>query len=196
MNPVPEDSIKQIFTEARTHRAWLPQTVSDETLRQVYELTKLGPTSANSCPARFVFVRAEPAKGKLIACLSPANVEKVKAAPVTAIIAMDQKFYDQIPKLSPQSPKMRDFFASDPALAESTAFRNSSLQGAYFILAARALGLDCGPMSGFDNKNLDEQFFQGTTWKSNFICNIGHGDRTKLHPRQPRLAFEEACQIL
>jgi nitroreductase len=170
--------------------------VSDETLRQVYELTRLGPTSANSCPARFVFVRNEPAKGKLIACLSGSNVEKVKAAPVTAIIGMDEKFFIEIPRLAPQSAKLRDVFASDPVLCQATAFRNSSLQGAYFILAARALGLDCGPMSGFDNKKLDEAFFAGTSWKSNFICNIGHGDRSKLHPRQPRLAFEEACRIL
>lgn len=196
MNPVPEEALRQIFTEARTHRAWLPEPVSDETLRQVYELTRLGPTSANSCPARFVFVRAEPAKGKLITCLSGSNVEKVKAAPVTAIIAMDEKFFIEIPRLSPQSARLRDVFASDPVLCASTAFRNSSLQGAYFILAARAVGLDCGPMSGFDNQKVDEAFFAGTSWRSNFISNIGHGDRSKLHPRQPRLAFEEACKVL
>jgi 3-hydroxypropanoate dehydrogenase len=196
MNPISPEAIGQLFTEARTFHGWLPQHVSDETLREIYDLMKWGPTSANSCPARIVFVKQGPEKEKLIAALAPGNVEKVKAAPVTAIIAADDLFYDQIPKLSPAMPQFRDVLASNKDLAERTAFRNSSLQGAYFILAARALGLDCGPMSGFSNKQLDDLFFTGTSWKSNFICNLGYGDRSKLHPRAPRLDFEEACRIV
>lgn len=196
MHPISPESIKQLFTEARTFRAWLPEKVSDQTLRDIYDLMKWGPTSANSCPARIVFVKAGPEKEKLISCLALGNVDKVKAAPVTAIIAQDEKFYDHIPKLNPHAVYYRDLFASDKALAESTAFRNSSLQGAYFIMAARALGLDCGPMSGFDNQKLDEVFFAGISWKSNFLCNVGYGDKSKLPPRLPRLTFEEACKIV
>ncbi len=156
---------------------------------------KWGPTSANLCPARIVFLRKGPEKEKLFNCLLPANIDKVKGAPVTAIIAQDPLFYDKVEKLFPQAPTFRDTFASDKVLADTTAFRNSSLQGAYFILAARALGFDCGPMSGFNNQKVDELFFSKTTWQSNFICNIGYGDKTKLFPRLPRLAFEEACEI-
>ena len=195
MKPLPSDALKQLFTEARTYQAWLPEAVSDEDLKAIYKLMKWGPTSANLCPARIVFLRNGPEKENLIACLSPGNVDKVKRAPVTAIIAQDLLFYDKINTLFPQAPAFRDTFASDKALTEATAFRNSSLQGAYFILAARALGFDCGPMSGFDNKRLDDYFFSKTAWKSNFICNIGYGDKTKLFPRLPRLAFEEACTI-
>lgn len=196
MSAISDEAMRQLFTEARTFGAWLAKDVSDQTLREIYDLMKWGPTSANSCPARIVFVRAGMEKEKLISCLAPGNVEKVKAAPVTAIVAADSKFYDQIPKLFPPAASFRETFASDQTLAEATAFRNSSLQGAYFILAARALGLDCGPMSGFDNKKLDGLFFSETSWKSNFICNVGYGDRSKLHPRLPRLAFEEACKIV
>lgn len=188
-------AIAQLFTEARTFRAWTAQPVDEQQLRAIYELMKMGPTSSNLCPARLVFVRSPAAKEKLLPCLAPENVEKVKAAPVTAIIAMDAKFYDQTAKLFPQAPHYREAFAKDPVLAEATAFRNSSLQGAYFILAARALGLDCGPMSGFDNAKVDAAFLAGTAWKSNFICNIGYGDRSRLHPRLPRLSFDEACQV-
>jgi len=195
MKPLPSDALKQLFTEARTYQAWLPEAVSDEDLKAIYELMKWGPTSANLCPARIVFLRNGPEKEKLIACLSSGNVDKVKEAPVTAIIAHDLLFYDKINTLFPQAPAFRDTFASDKALTEATAFRNSSLQGAYFILAARALGFDCGPMSGFDNQKLDEYFFSKTAWRSNFICNIGYGDKTKLFPRLRRLAFEEACMI-
>ncbi len=196
MNLISPEAMGQLFTGARTFHAWLPKDVSDQTLREIYDLMKWGPTSANSCPARFVFVRSGPQKEKLIGCLSPGNVDKVKAAPVTAIIAMDELIYDQISKLFPAAPQFREIFAGDKTLAASTAFRNSSLQGAYFLLAARAVGLDCGPMSGFDNKRLDESFFAGTSWKSNFICNLGYGDRSKLYPRSPRLSFEEACRIV
>ena len=195
MPTIPDESIRQIFTDARTFAAWLPQDVPDQTLHELYDLMKFGPTSANSSPARIVFVKNGPAKDKLITCLAPLNVDKVKAAPVTAIVAFDEKFYDLLPKLSPQAD-FRSMFASNKSLAEETAFRNSSLQGAYFILAARAIGLDTGPMSGFNKAKVDELFFKDTTWKSNFICNIGHGDRAKLHPRSPRVAFDEACRIL
>jgi 3-hydroxypropanoate dehydrogenase len=190
-----EEALKQILTEARTHNVWLPESVSDESLAKVYDLMKWGPTSANSSPARIVFVKSKEAKEKLLLCMSEGNVEKTKAAPVTAIIAQDTEFYEKLPKLFPFADA-RSWFAGNKPLAESTAFRNSSLQGAYFIIAARSLGLDCGPMSGFDNAKVDAAFFQGTSWKSNFLCNLGYGDATKLYPRAPRLDFPETCKIL
>jgi nitroreductase len=193
---ISKEAARQLFTEARTFVAWLPKPVEDDTLRALYDLMKWGPTSANTTPARFVFVRSAAEKEKLIACLAPGNVDKVRAAPVTAIIAWDERFYDLIPRLFPVMPQMKDLFTSDKALAEATAFRNGSLQGGYFILAARAVGLDCGPMSGFDNAKVDEAFFKGTSWKSNFLCNLGYGDATKLYPRGPRLGFAEACKII
>jgi len=192
---LPEAALEQIFTKARTHSAWLPQPVSDELLVQIYDLMKWGSTSANSSPARILFVKSREAKEKLLPCMAPGNVEKTKAAPVTAIIAMDMEFYEKLPKLFPHTDA-RSWFAGNPSLIESTAFRNSSLQGAYFIIAARSLGLDCGPMSGFDNAKVDASFFQGTSWKSNFICNIGYGDASKLNPRAPRLDFNEACKVV
>lgn len=196
MNAIANESLKQLFLEARTFNHWLPNDVSDEQLNEIYELMKWGPTSANLCPARLVFIKSDVEKQKLISCLMPLNIEKVKAAPATVIIAQDKTFYEQIEKLYPQGTGFRELFESNASFAESTAFRNSSLQGAYFILAARALGFDCGPMSGFDNQKLDETFFSGSSWQSNFICNLGYGDRTKLYPRLPRLSFEEACQII
>jgi len=195
VKPLSEEANDIVFLKARTHSAWLNKTVSNETLQQAYDLMKYGPTSANCCPARIVFVKSKEAKEKLIPCLTPQNVDKTTEAPVTAIIAMDMAFYEQLPKLFPQVDA-RAWFAGNPALIESTAFRNSSLQGAYFILAARMAGLDCGPMSGFDNAKLDAAFFAGTSWKSNFICNLGYGNPSKLHPRNPRLSFEEACKVL
>ncbi len=195
MESISAQALAQLFSDARSFGAWQPKDVEEETLRSIYELMKWGPTSANTSPARIVFVKSKSAKEKLIPCLAPGNVEKVKAAPVTAIVAMDEKFYDQVPRLFPMAASFRDMFANDKALAEATAFRNSSLQGAYLMLAARALGLDVGPMSGFDNKKVDEAFLAGTSWKSNFICNLGYGDRSKLFPRLPRLAFDEACRI-
>jgi len=195
-NSISSDAIKQLFTEARTHRSWLPKEMSDQDLKNIYELMKWGPTSANLCPARILFIKNGPEKEKLIMCLEPLNVDKVKEAPVTAIIAYDQEFYEQTKKLFPHAPHFRDLYASDKAHAETTAFRNGSLQGAYFILAARALGFDCGPMSGFHKQKLDETFFSGTSWKSNFLCNVGYGDKTKLLPRLPRLSFEETCKII
>lgn len=193
---IAESHIKQLFTEARTFTDWQSQEISDETLHKIYELMKWGPTSANGCPARIVFVKGQQAKEKLITALDQGNVKKVQSAPVTAIIAMDEKFYEQMPKLAPQSPSFKDYFASNVQLAADSAFRNSSLQGAYFILAARAVGLDCGPMSGFNNAKLDELFLKDTNWKSNFICNIGYGKKESLYPRAPRLTFDEACRIL
>src|SRR5258706_12216656 len=163
-----EEGLEQIHTERRTHRVWLPEPVSDDLLVQIYNLMKWGPTSANSSPARIVFVKSTEAKAKLLPCMAEGNVEKTKAAPVTAIIAQDMEFYEKLPKLFPFADA-RSWFAGNKSFAESTAFRNSSLQGAYFIIAARALGLDCGPMSGFDNAKVDEVFFHGTSLKSNFI---------------------------
>jgi nitroreductase len=196
MPAISEESIKQLFTEARTYPGWLPEPVADETLHAIYDLMKWGPTSANLTPARILFVKTDEAKEKLLPCLMPLNVEKVKAAPVTAIIAQDAEYYEQIPKLFPQGVGFLANFRSNQAFREITGIRNSSLQGAYFIIAARALGLDCGPMSGFDNNKVDEVFFAGTTWKSNFVCNIGHGDSKSVFPRLPRLSFEEACRIV
>jgi nitroreductase len=192
---ISQEAINQIFVHARTFAGWEKKPVSEQTLRELYELVKLGPTSANMSPARFVFVQSAEAKEKLYPCLMPLNVEKVKAAPVTAIVAMDTEFYQHLPRLFPHAD-MKSMFAANKPLAEEAAFRNGSLQGGYFILAARSLGLDAGPMSGFDNKKVDEVFLKGTTWKSNFICNLGYGDRSKLHPRLPRLTFEEACRVI
>jgi 3-hydroxypropanoate dehydrogenase len=192
---VAEGAMEQVFTHARTHTVWLPEPVSDDLLRQVYELAKWGPTSANCSPARVVFVRSREAKEKLVACMAPGNVEKTRAAPVTAIIAQDMEFYEKLPELFPHADA-RSWFAGNTDLIASTAFRNSTLQGAYLIIAARALGLDCGPMSGFDNAKVDAAFFQGTSWKSNFVCNLGYGNPSALRPRNPRLDFDEACKIL
>ena len=192
--PISTSSIQQLFTDARTHHAWLKQDVPDELLRKLYDLAKWGPTSANSTPMRVVFVKSQAAKEKLLPALMNSNGAQVQAAPVTAIVAYDQKFYEHLPVLFPAFD-MRPLFASNASLSEQTAFRNSSLQGAYLILAARALGLDAGPMSGFDNAKVDEAFFKDTSWKSNFICNLGYGDAAKLHPRGPRLTFEQAALI-
>jgi 3-hydroxypropanoate dehydrogenase len=187
-------SIQQLFTDARTHHAWQDRDVADGLLQEIYDLAKWGPTSANSLPMRIVFVKSKAAKEKLMPALAGSNFEQVRAAPVTAIVAYDQKFYDQLPTLFPAFDA-RSLFASNPSLSEQTALRNSSLQGAYFILAARALGLDTGPMSGFDNAKVDQAFFENSSWKSNFLCNIGYGDAAKLHPRGPRLGFDQACII-
>jgi 3-hydroxypropanoate dehydrogenase len=192
---ISDQALDQIFLDARTHNAWLPKPVPVETLREAYELARWGPTSANSSPARFVFLTSEAAKARLLPALAPLNVDKTKSAPVTVIIAWDAEFYDQLPKLLPHVD-MRPMFAGNQALAEDTAFRNSSLQGGYFILAARAVGLDCGPMSGFDKAKVNAEFFPDGKWKANFLCNIGYGDRSKLFPRNPRLDFDEACRVL
>ena len=191
-----DEALDRLFRTARTFSYWLDKPVSDGTLRQIYELMKWGPTSANGSPARIVFARTPEARQRLIPLLAAANVEKVRTAPVTAIVGYDLAFYEQLPRLFPHASGYRDMFAKAPELAEETARRNSSLQGAYLIVAARALGLDCGPMSGFDNAKLDQEFFGGTQVRSNFLCNIGYGDRAQLHARGPRLSFEEACTLL
>jgi 3-hydroxypropanoate dehydrogenase len=206
MDRVNDDVLDVLFRKARTHSVWLPKPVPDALLRQLYEVVKWGPTSANSCPARFVFLRSAAAKERLRPALAAGNVEKTMTAPVTVIIAYDLKFYEKLPKLFPHNPAMRDIFANNPQLIEQTAKRNSSLQGAFLMLAARALGLDCGPMSGFDSAKVDEEFFAADKCedceqeffpaghvKSNFLCNLGYGDTSKLFPRSPRLDFSEAC---
>lgn len=188
-------AIKTLFTEARTHNGWQETPVTDETLREIYDLMKWGPTSANCSPARIVFVRTPEGKEKLRSSLSSGNLEKTLAAPVTAIIAWDSEFYERLPELFPHGDA-RSWFTSSPALAEETAFRNSTMQAAYLIFACRALGLDTGPMSGFDRQKVDEAFFMGTTLKSNLLINIGYGDVSKLYGRLPRLSFENACGLV
>lgn len=189
------DLLDVMFRTARTHSAWLPKPVAQETLLAAYELAKMGPTSANMCPLRIVFVQSPEAKEKLKPCLDAGNVEKTMKAPVTALFGMDVKFYEKLPQLFPHTDAKSWFKDLPQATLETMALRNSSLQAAYFMLAARAMGLDCGPMSGFNNAKLDEAFFKGTSVKSNFICNLGYGDASKLHPRSPRLAFDEACRM-
>jgi 3-hydroxypropanoate dehydrogenase len=184
------------FRNARTQNGWLPTPVSDAELRAIYDVMKWGPTSANCCPARLVFLRTPEAKARLLPALSPGNVDKTKAAPVTAIIGYDTRFYELLPKLFPHRPEMADSYAKSEGLAQVTAFRNGTLQGAYFMLAARAVGLDIGGMSGFDNAKVDAEFFPDGRVKSNFLCNVGHGDPAKVLPRLPRLEFDEACELL
>lgn len=190
-----EASLDQLFREARTFNAWLPRDVSDAQLQQLYELAKFGPTSANASPMRVVFVKSKEAKAKLAPLLSDANRDKSMEAPVTAIVGTDHAFYEQLPKLFPHADA-RSWFVGNQPLIDTTAFRNASLQGAYLLLAARAVGLDCGPMSGFDNAGVDAAFFAGTAVKSNFLINLGYGDASRnLFPRSPRLTFAEACTI-
>ncbi len=191
---LPDTALDQIFRTARTYRAWRDQPVSDETLRAVYDLTKWGPTSSNSSPARIVFVKSLAAKERLRLALDAGNVNQTMAAPATAIVAYDLEFYTRMALLSPRTD-VKSTFVEHPDVTLETAMRNGSLQGAYLILAARAMGLDCGPMSGFDNAKVDAAFFPGGAVKSNFLCNIGYGDPTKMYPRAPRLAFDEACRI-
>jgi 3-hydroxypropanoate dehydrogenase len=191
-----DDALDLIFRKARTHNVWLDKPVDDSLLRQVYDLAKMGPTSANMFPMRIVFVKSPAAKEKLKPALDAGNVDKTMKAPVTAIIGMDVHFFEQLPKLFPHVDARAWFKDLPENVLEYIALRNGSLQGAYFMLAARALGLDCGPMSGFNNAKVDAAFFAGTTVKSNFLCNLGHGDASKLHPRSPRLSFDEACQVV
>jgi 3-hydroxypropanoate dehydrogenase len=190
-----EAALDQLFREARTFNAWLPKDVSDEQLHQLYDLTKFAPTSANASPMRVVFVKSKEAKAKLGQFLSEANRSKTMEAPVTAIIGSDQTFYEKLPKLFPHADA-RSWFVGNQAMIEATAFRNSSLQGGYLLMAARSLGLDCGPMSGYDQAGVDAAFFAGTPIKSNFLINIGYGDASRnMFPRSPRLTFDEACTI-
>ncbi len=197
--PLDPAALDQIFRHARTYRrsaeAWLPKPVSDAQLRDIYDLAKLAPTSANCSPARIVFVKSPEAKEKLKSTLGPGNVAQTMAAPVTAIVGSDQAFYEALPRLYKESPEARSWFAGKPDVIAATAFRNASLQGAYLIIAARALGLDCGPMSGFHNAAIDDLFFAGTAIKSNFLINIGYGNPAVIRPREERYAFDEACRI-
>ena len=188
------EALDQLFVAARTHNAFAPEPIPEATLRRLYDLMKWGPTSMNCQPARLVFVTTSAGKALLAPALSPGNLEKTMAAPATVIIATDRRFYDHLPTLFP-GYDARPTFAADAALAASTAFRNGTLQGAYLILAARALGLDCGPMSGFDSGKLDAAFFPDGRCQANFLCNLGIGDPAAVHPRGPRLSFEQACRI-
>jgi 3-hydroxypropanoate dehydrogenase len=190
------DALDVLFRKARTHSAWLDQPVDDALLAQVYDLARMGPTSANMCPMRIIFVKSREAKEKLKPALDAGNVDKTMKAPVTVIIGMDIHFYEKLPQLFPHADAKAWFKDLPENVLEYTALRNGSLQGAYFMLAARAFGLDCGPMSGFNNAKVDAAFFAGTTIKSNFLCNLGHGDASKLHPRSPRLTFDEACKVV
>ena len=192
---ISDQSLDQLFREARTFSTWLPEPVPVETWREVYDLARLGPTSANASPARFVFLATPEAKARLLPALMPGNVEQTKAASVTVIVAWDSEFYEQLPSLFPQAD-FRPLFAGNKPLSDETAFRNGSLQAGYFILAARALGLDCGPMSGFDPAKVNAEFFPEGKWKVNLLVNLGYGDRSNLRPRNPRLDFEEACRVL
>jgi 3-hydroxypropanoate dehydrogenase len=194
--PLDSDALDTLFRSARSHNYWLDKPVADEQLHKLYELMKWGPTSGNCTPARLVFVRSQQAKERLKPSLDAGNVNKSVTAPVVAIIGMDMEFYEKLPRLFPRNLAARTWFEGKPEKIRITALRNSSLQGAYFILAARSLGLDCGPMSGFDNEKLDAEFFPDEKVKSNFICAVGYGDASRLHPRGPRLEFNEVVQIV
>jgi 3-hydroxypropanoate dehydrogenase len=194
MTQLNTEGLKLLFTEARTHNGWKNQKVEAFLLEEIYNLAKMAPTSANCSPMRLVFVKTKEGKEKLKSCLMEGNIEKTMTAPVTVIIGYDLKFYEELPKLFPHM-ECKSWFEGNENFSLETAFRNSSLQGAYFMLAARAMGLDCGAMSGFDAQKVDELFFKGTKVKSNFLCNLGYGDASKLYPRSPRLSFDECCKI-
>ena len=188
-------ALDQLFFDARSYNGWLDAPVTDEQLRRLYEILKMGPTSFNCCPARFVFVRTPEGKERIKPHLRPNNVKKTLTAPVVTIIAYDTEFYEEMPKLVPYRSDVRDLFAGNEALITSTAFRNGTLQGGYFLLAARGIGLDCGPMSGFDNQGVDQEFFPDGRFKSNFICGLGQGDPESIFDRLPRFDFDEACTL-
>jgi 3-hydroxypropanoate dehydrogenase len=207
---IDDPALDALFRNGRSYSKWQARPVTDETLHELYDLLKWAPTSANAAPARFAFLRSKEAKERLRPALAPLNVQKTMTAPVTVIIAYDMKFYEQLPKLFPQNPGIAKLFETSPEMVETTAKRNSSLQGAYLIIAARAIGLDCGPMSGFDQARVDEEFFaagkpcfgcdqeffpEGHV-RTNFLCNLGYGEPAALHPRLPRLTFTEACSLL
>lgn len=192
---VSAEALDQLFLQARTHIVWRPEPVPVSLLQQVYDAARMGPTSANCQPARYVFLTTPEAKARLVPALMPGNVEKTKTAPVNVIVAWDTEFYEALPKVFPQMD-MRSYFVGKPDLINETAFRNGSLGGAYFMVAARAFGLDCGPMSGFDADKVNAEFFPDGKWKANFLCNLGYGDSSKVFPRNPRLDFEEACRVL
>jgi 3-hydroxypropanoate dehydrogenase len=192
---IDDAALHALFDDARTHNKWDGRAVTDDELRAVFDTLKMAPTSANCSPARFVFVRTPEAKERLKPALSPGNVEKTMTAPVTVIVAYDPRFYDYLPKLFPHADA-KSWFSGNPDLAAATAYRNATLQGAYLILAARAHGLDCGPMSGFDNAKVDAAFLADRGWRSDFLVNLGHGDATSLFPRSPRFGFDEACLLV
>jgi 3-hydroxypropanoate dehydrogenase len=191
-----DEEIALLFTDARTHSAWLDRPVDDALVHRIYDIAKLGPTGGNSQPMRVVFAKSQEAKTKLRPALFPGNVDKTMAAPFTAIVAFDTEFYEKMPKLFPARPEMRDAIAARPAeVRDKQAYQSATLQAGYLIVVARGLGLDCGPMAGFDPAKVDAAFFPDGKWKTTLLINIGYGDPTKLHPRLPRLAFEEACRI-
>ena len=192
---IDQSALDTLFNNAHTQNGWQDRKVDPALLRQLYDLVKMAPTSANCQPLRVVFVTSDEAKARLKPCLAAGNVEKTMHAPVTAILGMDMEFYNELPRLMP-AIDAKSWFTGNKQLADTTAFRNSSIQGGYFILAARALGLDCGPMSGFDNDAMDKAFFAGTSIKSNFICSLGYGDPAKVYPRAPRPSFEEFCKVV
>ncbi len=189
-------TLRLILTEARTQNVWQERDVSNDTLEEIYQIMKMGPTSANCCPSRIVFLKSQPGKERLRAALKPNNIDKTMSAPVTAIIAYDTAFWKHAETMFPQNPGAQLTFKDNPTGSGIAAFRNGSLQGAYFLIAARAVGLDCGPMSGFDNALVDDEFFPDTTLKSNFLCNLGYGDASKTFKRLPRFDFDEVCEIL
>jgi 3-hydroxypropanoate dehydrogenase len=189
-------TLDQLFRNARTQNGWLDRPVSDDQILELYSLLSYGPTSMNTCPGRFIFLRTQQAKERLLPALAPGNVEKTRTAPLTVIVAHDRRFHDRLPTLFPHRPDARAIFEGNAELIESTAFRNGSLQGAYLIVAARAIGLDCGPMSGFDARRVNETFFPDGNVTVNFICNIGYGDHSKVLDRLPRPSFEDACSVI
>ncbi len=191
-----ETTLRLLFTEARTHYGWQERDVAEDTLHALYEIAKMGPTSMNQQPMRVVFARSAEAKDRLEPCLLPGNVPKMRSAPVTAIIAYDLNFWEELPRLFPPNPSAQDIFKTNATAAQVNAFRNGTLQGAYFMLAARAVGLDVGAMSGFDNAKLDEEFFHGTSIKSNFLVNLGYADTSKIFRRLPRMEFDETCETI
>lgn len=195
MSQISQSCLDQLFLKAHTQNGWLDQPVSDAELQELFKLMIMGPTSANCSPLRLVFVRTPEAKARLLPALSPGNVEKTRTAPVTAILGYDLEFYEKLPKLFPHTDA-RSWFAGKPTVIAETAFRNGTLQGGYFIMAARAVGLDCGPMSGFDAAPIEAAFFPEGKIKVNFICNLGHGDPAKVMPRSPRFKFDEVCKVI
>ena len=190
---VDQSALDALLVNARSHNKWTDEPVTDEQIDRIYDLLKFGPTSANSSPARFLFLRTKEAKDRLAPALSGGNMEKTLSAPVVAIVAYDPRFYEKLPQLFPHNLDARSWFTSNEGLAATTAFRNGTLQGAYLMMAARAVGLDVGPMSGFDNAKVDDIFLQDRGWRSNFLVNLGHGDPEGLFARSPRLSFDEAC---
>jgi 3-hydroxypropanoate dehydrogenase len=195
MTALPKGALDQLFVDARTRNGWVEETLPESLMRAVYDLTKWGPTSANCSPARFVFIGSPQGKARLMPYIGQGNIEKTKAAPWTVIVATDPKFYDKIPELFPHNPGAATWFSASPDGGAEAGFRNGTLQGAYLMMAARALGLACGPMSGFNAAGLDQEYFSENGWKSNFLVNLGHGTNKDLFGRLPRLAFEDACQV-